>query len=205
MASRRLTTCASPSITAPTPSPPTRARSCTPIANCATWPRNAGAAFCSNPPSSMACRFFSLFHENLPVVHLQGFRGVLNSTTNVILDGMESGLEFEAALQKAQEIGVAETDATLDIEGWDAAVKVAALVTVLMDGNIRLSEIERQGIGKLSAGQVRAARAQGRPYKLVCSARRTSSAFSRPTGPTPPALSRASRPSRFRGTIPWHG
>jgi len=118
---------------------------------------------------------FSLFQENLPVIHLQGFRGILNSTTNVILDGMESGLSFEAALRKAREIGVAESDATHDIEGWDAAVKVAALVTVLMGEEIRLSEIEREGIGKLSAEQVRAARVEGRPYKLVCRARRAES------------------------------
>ncbi len=75
---------------------------------------------------------FSLFRDNLPAIHLRGFHGILNSTTNVILAGMEEGLSFDAALRKAQEIGVAETDASHDIDGWDAAVKVAALVTVLM-------------------------------------------------------------------------
>jgi homoserine dehydrogenase len=118
---------------------------------------------------------FSLFHENLPLVHLQGFRGILNSTTNVILHEMESGLSFQDALKKAQEAGVAETDASHDIEGWDAAVKVAALVTVLMNKPIRIQEVEREGIGKLTAEQLRAARAEGRPYKLVCSARHTPS------------------------------
>ena len=44
---------------------------------------------------------------------------------------MEQGLSFEEALKKAQELGVAETDATHDIDGWDAAVKTAALITVL--------------------------------------------------------------------------
>jgi len=118
---------------------------------------------------------FSLFQENLPVIHLQGFRGILNSTTNVILSGMEEGLSFEASLRKAQEIGVAETDARHDIEGWDAAVKVAALVIVLMGEKIRLTDIQREGIAKLTGDQVRAARADGTPYKLVCRARRTSS------------------------------
>src|SRR3979411_2803841 len=88
---------------------------------------------------------FSLFDE-LPVIHLQGFHGILNSTTNVILSEMESGLSFEAALKKAQDLGIAETDATHDIDGWDAAVKTAALITVLMDVPGRLSEIERAGI-----------------------------------------------------------
>lgn len=116
---------------------------------------------------------FSMFRDSLPAVQLHGFRGILNSTTNVILSGMEDGLSFEDALSKAQQIGVAETDAGHDIEGWDAAVKVAALVTVLMGVPIRLDGIEREGIGKLSGEAVREARAHGKPYKLVCRARRS--------------------------------
>jgi homoserine dehydrogenase len=116
---------------------------------------------------------FSLFRENLPAIHLQGFRGILNSTTNVILAGMEEGLNFEAALKRAQEIGVAETNASHDIEGWDAAVKVAALVIVLMGEKIHLADVHREGMGKLTGEQIREARANGTPYKLVCSARRT--------------------------------
>ena len=115
---------------------------------------------------------FSLFRDNLPCIHLKGFRGILNSTTNVILSGVEDGLSFEESLLKAQELGVAETDSGNDIEGWDAAVKVAALIRVLMDVPIRLEEIQREGIGKLSEEAVRAARAEGKPYKLVCRAQR---------------------------------
>jgi homoserine dehydrogenase len=84
---------------------------------------------------------------------------------------MEQGLSFNQSLEKAQEMGVAETDPTHDIEGWDAAVKVAVLVRVLMDVPIRLDEIQREGIGKLSGEMVRSARADGKPYKLVCRAR----------------------------------
>ena len=116
---------------------------------------------------------FSMFRDSLPAVHLRGFRGILNSTTNLILTGMEEGLSFQESLAKARQIGVAETDATQDIDGWDAAVKVAALVTVLMEVPIQLDAIEREGIGKLSGEAVRAARAQGKPYKLVCRAQRT--------------------------------
>ena len=115
---------------------------------------------------------FALFRDNLPAVHLHGFRGILNSTTNVILSGMEEGLSFDESLAKAQHLGIAETDPSNDIEGWDAAVKVAALVRVLMGVPIRLDEIQREGIGKLSGEAVRAARADNKPYKLVCRARR---------------------------------
>lgn len=119
---------------------------------------------------------FSLFQRTLPAIRLTGLQGILNSTTNVILGGMEQGLSFEQALRKAQELGVAETDATHDIEGWDAAVKVAALVNVLMGIELRPQQVEREGIGKLSAEAIRGARESGRPYKLVCRAARSGNA-----------------------------
>ena len=115
---------------------------------------------------------FSLF-DQLPAIRLQGFHGILNSTTNVILSEMEKGLSFDEALKKAKEIGVAETDATHDIDGWDAAVKTAALITVLMDVRIHLHEIEREGIRDLTPQALRNARRDGWPFKLVCRAQRT--------------------------------
>jgi homoserine dehydrogenase len=114
---------------------------------------------------------FSLFHE-LPVIHLQGFHGILNSTTNVILSEMENGLSFDESLKKAQALGIAETDASHDIDGWDAAVKTAALITVLMDVPVRLEEIAREGIRGLRPRALREARRDGFPYKLVCRAKR---------------------------------
>jgi homoserine dehydrogenase len=115
---------------------------------------------------------FSLF-DQLPSVRLEGFHGILNSTTNVILSEMEQGLSFEEALNKAQQLGVAETDATHDIDGWDAAVKTAALITVLMDAPIRLDQIAREGIGDVTPSAVRNAKRDGWPFKLVCRAYRT--------------------------------
>ena len=114
---------------------------------------------------------FSLF-DQMPAIHLNGFHGILNSTTNVILGEMEQGLSFEEALKKAQELGVAETDATHDIDGWDAAVKTAALVNVLMDVPIRLEDIAREGIRELTPNALRNGRRDGWPFKLVCRAQR---------------------------------
>ena len=115
---------------------------------------------------------FSLF-DQMPAIHLQGFHGILNSTTNVILSEMEQGLSFDDALKKAQALGIAETDATHDIDGWDAAVKTAALITVLMDIPVRLEDIEREGIRDLTPQALRNARRDGWPFKLVCRAQRT--------------------------------
>lgn len=116
---------------------------------------------------------FSLFREAMPAVEIRGFRGVLNSTTNVILEGMESGLGFEDSLRRAQDLGVAESDPADDIEGVDAAVKVVALANVLMGADLKLEDVARRGIRELNAEQLRDARFQGEAWKLVCSARRT--------------------------------
>lgn len=114
---------------------------------------------------------FSLF-DQLPAIHLQGFHGILNSTTNVILGEMENGLTFDEALKKAQALGIAETDASHDLDGWDAAVKTAALITVLMDVPVRLDQIARDGIRDLTPQALRNARRDGWPFKLVCRAKR---------------------------------
>jgi homoserine dehydrogenase len=116
---------------------------------------------------------FSMFPHSLPAIELRSFRGILNSTTNVVLTEMEKGLTLEDAVKRAQEIGVAETDPSDDLDGWDAAVKVAALVIVLMGQPIKLDEIERHGIRTVSPEEVRAACAQGMRYKLICRAERT--------------------------------
>jgi homoserine dehydrogenase len=117
---------------------------------------------------------FSLF-EQMPTIHLQGFHGILNSTTNVILSGMEEGMSLDDSLKKAQALGIAETDASHDIDGWDAAVKTAALITVLMDVPVKVEEIDREGIRELTTNAVRNGRRDGWPFKLVCRAQRAGS------------------------------
>src|SRR4029077_7008650 len=116
---------------------------------------------------------FSMFPHSLPAVELRGFRGILNATTNVVLTEMEKGLSLDEAVKKAQQIGVAETDPSDDLDGWDAAVKVAALVIVLMGVPITLNQVERTGIRAITPEQVRAARVSGMRYKLICSAERS--------------------------------
>jgi len=113
---------------------------------------------------------FSLFREALPACNLKRFRGILNSTTNLILTEMENGLSYAAAVKKAQDLGIAETDPSFDVDGWDAAVKVAAIATVLMDVPVKPADVKPVGITGLSQEQIQAARAAGRPYKLVCQA-----------------------------------
>ncbi|MGA9532586.1 MAG: homoserine dehydrogenase [Anaerolineales bacterium] len=126
---------------------------------------------------------FGMWRSALPLAHLQSFRGVLNSTTNLILTRMEAGDSFDSAVAYAQSIGIAETDPSGDIEGWDAAIKVAALATVLMDRPTLPSEVQRHGIEGLSAEEIQAATAEGLRWKLICQADRTSGELRCQVGP----------------------
>lgn len=114
---------------------------------------------------------FSVFRE-LPAVNLQAVTGVLNSTTNLILTRMEGGESFEEAVKYAQSIGIAETDPSGDVDGWDAAIKLTALVNVLMGVPLKLEEVERTGIRGLTPEDIQDAQAQGKRWKLVCKAER---------------------------------
>ncbi len=115
---------------------------------------------------------FSLFRGALPAARLKSFHGVLNSTTNLILTRMEMGESFDEAVAHAQAIGIAETDPSGDVDGWDAAIKVAALVTVLMGVGLKPEQVAREGIRALTLEDIARAREQGKRWKLVCSATR---------------------------------
>ena len=112
---------------------------------------------------------FSVFRESFPLAELASFKGILNATTNIILSRMENGESYEDAVKYCQSVGVAETDPTNDVDGWDAAIKVAALVTVLMDTPFTPQQVNPTGIRGITPETIAQARAQGRRYKLVCS------------------------------------
>lgn len=114
---------------------------------------------------------FSLFRETLPAVKLRAFTGIFNSTSNVILETMEAGRSFDEGVKMAQELGITETNPAHDVDGWDATVKVCALAKVLMKLPLRPSEVRREGIRNLSIKKLQAARAEGKPYKLIARAR----------------------------------
>ena len=113
---------------------------------------------------------FSLFRETLPAIKLRGFTGVFNSTSNVVLESMEAGRSFEEGVKMAQELGVTETDPSHDVDGWDSTVKICALARVLMKIPLTPADVRREGIRNLSTRMLQAARAEGKPYKLVARA-----------------------------------
>ena len=110
---------------------------------------------------------FNLVRETLPALRVTGFRGVVNSTTNFILTAMEQREDFDAALKRMQDAGIAEADASLDVDGWDAAAKAAALANVLLGANVTPHTVAREGITRDTAIRAVAARAAGKRLKLV--------------------------------------
>ena len=115
---------------------------------------------------------FNLVRETMPGVRVSGFRGIVNTTTQHILMALEHGQPFGEALARMQAFGIAEADPALDVEGWDAAAKTAALANVLMDADLTPHEIARDALGPATTASVRAAMAAGRKLRLIASANR---------------------------------
>lgn len=110
---------------------------------------------------------FNFVRDTLPAVTVLGFRGIVNSTTNHILTRMEDGCPFTEALAEMQRAGIAEADASLDVEGWDAAAKTAALLNVLMKAETTPREVERTGITGLAPEVLQGAKRDGQRLRLV--------------------------------------
>lgn len=115
---------------------------------------------------------FSTFREAAPLAELISFKGIINATTNLILSWMEDGESFDDAVKYCQSIGVAETDPSGDVDGWDAAIKVSALATALMDFPLKPQDVERKGIREITPEMVNQAKLEKKRWKLVASAER---------------------------------
>ena len=94
--------------------------------------------------------------------------GIVNGTTNFILDKMDSsGAGFADALEEAQELGYAEADPTADVEGFDAAAKAAILASLAFHTRVTASDVHREGITEVSAADVASATEMGCVVKLL--------------------------------------
>lgn len=94
--------------------------------------------------------------------------GIVNGTTNYILDQMETtGASFEDALNEAQALGYAEADPTADVEGFDAASKAAILAGLAFHSDMPVEKVYREGITSITALQIETARQAGYTVKLL--------------------------------------
>lgn len=113
---------------------------------------------------------FSLFRYPLPAIELRSFEGILNSSTNLIFERMEQGDGFDQAIAYAQSVGITEADPAADVDGWDAAIKIAALVTVLFGIPFKPQQVERQSIRGITPEMVAQALRAGERWKVICKA-----------------------------------
>jgi homoserine dehydrogenase len=110
--------------------------------------------------------------ESLAANRILEITGILNGTTNYILTKMvEEGWEFGRALEEAQRLGFAEADPTEDIDGHDAAAKLAILAMIAFHTPVRAEDVYREGIRKISPQDIQVARELGYAVKLLAIAR----------------------------------
>ena len=112
--------------------------------------------------------------ESLTGDSVQRILGIVNGTTNYILDQMTSeGLGFEQALTQAQQLGYAEADPTADVEGHDAAAKAAILASLAFHTRVNLDDVDCEGISAISAEDVKWAKLTNHVIKLLAICERT--------------------------------
>ena len=109
----------------------------------------------------------NLAQYTLPGVDIRSFRALLNSTTNLVLSLIEQGHSLPEAIEKAQQLGIAEADPTYDLDGWDATLKTTILVNTLLGGHITPQEVKCEGIRGLPSDTIRSAAQAGTPIRLV--------------------------------------
>jgi homoserine dehydrogenase len=110
---------------------------------------------------------FNLVEMTLPATEIRGFEGILNATTNYLINAMENGRKFEEALEEAKAMGIVETNPAVDVEGWDATSKLCCIANVIMGANLRPKDVDRMGIQHLTPNQLQEARRRGNCIRLL--------------------------------------
>lgn len=110
--------------------------------------------------------------RDLGASEITGFEGIVNATTNYILARMSEGESFDVALKHAQDVGHAEADPSLDVDGWDAATKLVIIANAVLGRQTRLEEVDVSGIRNVTMKDLHEARAAGQVVKLVARAER---------------------------------
>lgn len=111
-------------------------------------------------------------NESLTANKIENLYGIINGTTNFILSKMElEGSDFDDVLKEAQEKGYAEADPTSDIEGFDAQYKLAILSSLAFGTKVKIDDVYREGITKITSKDIRYAKDFGLVIKLLAIAK----------------------------------
>jgi homoserine dehydrogenase len=128
------------------------------------------SATVASPLPSLDLASYSLIGTDI-----RSLEGILNGTSHQILTAMSRGLSYDEGVRQAQEMGIAETDPTLDVDGWDAAAKAAILANAIFDTELTVHDVRRQGIRGVTVDDLQAASAAGETIKLIARVARTDS------------------------------
>jgi len=133
--------------------------------------RKAGRVVCFEAAVAGGVPIIRALAESLAANQVTAIQGILNGTSNFILTAMtDAGLSYEAALKEAQRLGYAEADPTLDVDGSDAAHKLAVLAQIAFGVTAKPRDIEKQGIDGIDAMDIRFADELGYTIKLLAEA-----------------------------------
>ncbi|MEY8392237.1 homoserine dehydrogenase [Lachnospiraceae bacterium 45-W7] len=117
-------------------------------------------------------------NSSLTADEIEEITGILNGTTNYILSKMTfEGLEFGDVLKDAQSRGYAEADPTADVEGYDACRKIAILTSLVCGQQVDFEDIYTEGITKITADDIKYAKAMGMVIKLLATSRKTEEGY----------------------------
>lgn len=111
---------------------------------------------------------FNLTEKTLKMARVTEVSGILNSTTNFILEELAKGEDYDDIMARGRSMGFIEADPAMDIEGYDAAAKITALLNVLMDAGITPDKVKRKGIEDITAEDIQRAAERGKVIKLLC-------------------------------------
>ena len=111
---------------------------------------------------------FNLCDLTLRMAEVTEVSGILNSTTNFILEELAAGKDYDGIIARGRQLGFIEADAATDIEGYDAAAKITALLNVLMHAAMTPDKVDRTGIEHITVADIEAAADRGNVIKLLC-------------------------------------
>jgi homoserine dehydrogenase len=127
----------------------------------------SGAGFRFESAVADCLPVFDCLEVVVPVGRITRFRGVLNSTSNLVLQAMVRGESMESAVAEAQHMGVAEADPSHDLDGWDQAVKAAILTHLLLGQEAWPADVERIPLSQVDVDWVRSEQKAGRTVRLA--------------------------------------
>ena len=134
----------------------------------AAMAREAGVCFFYETTVMDGTPVFNLAEHTLKMAEVTEVSGILNSTTNFILEELALGADYDDIMERGRNLGFIEADPAMDIEGYDAAAKITALLNVLMDAGITPDQVKRKGIEDITVNDIKDAASRGKVIKLLC-------------------------------------